>query len=858
MGENSLTRRVVVAEKSATLRYILKKQLLKSGFDIQMLDDFNSVVSLINQAPNEYGALIIGWPNYKDASAAQLLSSLKDLSFNQLPVLMLADDADKSILDWMTGRSAAAMIPWENYQEVISSLQKMMESAYLAEPVAANDVEPVIEEIPFDQDATDQVKLLFVDDSKSIRSYYQKLLMKQGYQTTVASSVEEAFELAVNGDFNLAIVDYFMPDQNGSVLCEKLRNHPNTQHMLASVITGTYLDEVIKECLQAGAIECMFKNEAEELFLARIESLSRIIRQQNSIDKERDRLAAILESVGDGVYGVDNDGHITFVNPAVLSILGYEENPEVIGELAVDTFHHVVNEDLEGDQLYRAYDTGTALRSWETVFTHQSGKAISVECTVYPLMINNCREGSVIAFRDISERKILEQKLRWQAMHDPLTELYNRRYFEDQLDRELALVKENKSTSALIYLDLDRFKYLNDTAGHEAGDQLLVEISRIIFNGLRETDLLARLGGDEFAIILHDVDSEKATTMAELFRHQLDTTNFVFNGNAYNIQASLGVSMMTAFSESAGEILADADIACHIAKRRGRNQYHLYEPASDEKAIMGSELGWSNHLKNALEFDQFELHFQPILAIDKIDFSNLPVEDCKIWNDYASRPDNELHYEALVRMRIDDNDLVWPNAFIPTAERFNIMRDVDLWVVENVFMRLRDLQQERQNIKFSINLSGHSLDNDNSLNSILELLKLYAIDPGSILFEVTETAAIASLESASQFINKIRNAGCHFSLDDFGSGFCSFSQIKRLPADFVKIDGQFVKNMARGAIDKAIVTAMNDVAHTLGRYTVAEYVESAEILRLLKVCGIDLVQGYYISPPLKNIGEGVF
>jgi len=846
MVVESVKQRILLVEESATLRYILVKALQKQGYELMALETFDAATETLKNQSSSYQAVIIGWPNYdQHKEVDQLVGVLDDKAFYEMPVLVISHDANMEVINWMSRRRFTALVPWENHQESVSAIQKLLGPEITQEhshPVSSDE---------------NPIRVLFVDDSVSIRHYYQRLLNRNGYITDVASSVEEAFELALKQHFDLAIIDYFMPDQNGYVLCQKLRDDERTSNIRSAVITGTYLDEVIKDCLQAGAVECMFKNEAEELFLSRIASMSRFIEVQKHIDAERERLAGILESVGEGVYGVDNDGNITFVNPAALGIIGKVEAASVIGEKAKDLFHYQLkNETSNYDRLYRAYGNSIELNSWETSFKHESGNPVPVECTVYPLNIRGQQEGSVVAFRDISERKMLEEKLHWQATHDHLTRLCNRRYFEDQLNSEVSRVQASSDMSALVYLDLDRFKYINDTAGHDAGDKLLVEISKLLSDKLREKDTLARLGGDEFAIILNDVDEESAINLTEIFRMTLEKCNFMYGGENYNINASFGVALMDIPMMTSGDVLANADIACHIAKRSGRNQSHLYEQSNDEKNSMGCELGWSQRLRDAMEKNKFILHYQPILDLGLVDLNSLPAEDGAIWSSYSADKDNMLHYEILLRMQGDNDDLYYPDAFIPTAERFNLMCEVDMWVMNEALNKLANVHKERKNIAFSINLSGHTLNALDSLHKIKALLKKYKVNPKSLIFEVTETCAIANFESASQFIDEMKWLGCRFSLDDFGSGFCSFSQLKGLPADFVKIDGQFVKGMARGSIDKAIVTAMNDVAHSLGRYTVAEYVESPEVLRLLKICGVDHVQGHYVSEPMSKLGYG--
>lgn len=843
MPDNAAMQRILIVEESATLRYILGKTLQKEGYELISVDSFESATKTLQTNTLQLHAIMVGWPNYEHfEESKQLLVLLDREPYSEVPVVLLSNDAELDLLNWMSTRKTTALVPWENYQEVVASLQSMLNP---------ESQEPVIEQRHVHR-GVKATKVLFVDDSKSIRIYYQRLLERNNYEVVTANSVEEAYKVALEQAIDIAIVDYFMPEQNGYVLCQKLRDDPLTADIRTAVITGTYLDSVIRDCLQAGAIECMFKNEAEELFLARISGMRRFIEVQRSIEKQRENLAAILESVGEGVYGVDNDGHITFMNPAALKVLGMDDVKPLLGMSAFEAFHFK-NQDAGRDQLKEAYYSGEQLKGWETQFRHQSGKEIPVDCTLYALSVNSKQEGSVIAFRDISERKMMEEKLRWQATHDHLTGLYNRRYFESFLEKEISSVSRTGIMSALVYLDLDRFKYVNDTAGHEVGDKLLIDLSQELNKHLRRHDVAARIGGDEFALILKNVDEGLAVSISDEIRMSLSNLRVHHEDKAYHVNASFGVAMMDIENITAGDVMANADIACHISKRMGRNQTHMYEKNSDERNAMGSELGWSTRIREALEKDMFQLHYQPIMNMDDVDLVNLPAQDGVLWQRHINESDKVNSYEVLVRMIDENGDINYPDSFIPTAERFNLMTDIDMWVLENALQEMVATGQMSKNIRLSINISGNTVDSDETLGKIKSLIEQYNISPSALTFEVTETCAIANLEQANDFINELRKIGCRFSLDDFGSGFCSFSQLKNLPTDFVKIDGQFVRSMARGATDRAIVTAMNDVAHSLGRYTVAEYVESPEIVRLLKICGVDKVQGHYISEPLLEL-----
>jgi diguanylate cyclase (GGDEF)-like protein/PAS domain S-box-containing protein len=846
MPEADLKQRILVVEESATLRYMLGKTIEKQGYELVSVDSFESAIELLHEASQHLHAILVGWPNYEHfKESKQLLTILDREPYSEIPVILLSNNAELELLNWMSTRKTTALVPWENYQEVASSLQTMLN------PQAQT---PVIEQRKSAR-GTQITRILFVDDSKSLRTYYQRLLERNNYQVFTACSVDEAYEIAHQRPIDIAIVDYFMPKQNGYVLCQKLRDDPLTSNIRTAVITGTYLDSIIRDCLQAGAIECMFKNEAEELFLARIAGMRRFIEVQRSIEKQRENLAAILESVGEGVYGVDKEGCVTFMNPAAKKLLGLQDIKPMIGLRANEAFH-ITRQGSDRDLLKDAYTSGDKLKRWETQFRQQSGKEIPVDCTLYPLSVNDKKEGSVIAFRDISERKMMEEKLRWQATHDHLTGLYNRRYFESYLEKEISNVQRSGIMSALVYLDLDRFKYVNDTAGHEIGDQLLTELSRMLGKIMRRYDVAARIGGDEFALVLKNVDAGMAIRISDDIRTSLSNLCVQHEEKVYSINASFGVAMLDQENLTAGDVMANADIACHISKRLGRNQTHLYERSNDERNVMGSELGWSGRIKEALEKNKFLLHFQPIMRMQDIDLEDLPAQDGALWQKHLQDTDNVLSYEVLVRMSGDNGEIHYPDSFIPTAERFNLMIEIDMWVLENSLKAMVDTGMPSKKLHLSVNVSGNTVDSDESLDKIKDLIQQYDINPQSLTFEITETSAIANLEQANDFINELRKIGCRFSLDDFGSGFCSFSQLKNMPTDYVKIDGQFVSSMARGATDRAIVTAMNDVAHSLGRYTVAEYVESPEIVRLLKICGVDKVQGNYISVPLTKLPSG--
>lgn len=836
-------RKVLFIEKSPTLRHAMKRLLSRHGYEADIEHDFDHGMQQLLKVEQglHYDGILIGWPSQTQTSTDELLATLSESPFNQIPLLVLAHEADSAKLGWVSGRARTAFLMWDSYEDTVKTLPALL-SQHTSEPCC-------------DPLGNTPIRVLLVDDSPTARVKFRKLLQQGGYHTTTASCASEAMEMALQDNFDIAIIDYFMPDENGDALCRKLRANPHTAGIIPAVLTSTYLDKVIQSSLAAGAVECMFKNEADDLFCTRVAAMSRSIRITKRIEEDRTRLEGILSSVGDGVYGVDNDGLITFVNPAAQQILGYSSAAKMIGFHPDTLFHkyEVLNSfasTLDKHYLDQAIQEGMELHGVETIFTRTDGTPLQVELTVFPLRIDSKQEGAVVAFRDVSVRKLLEEELKWQANHDPLTRLLNRKYLEDCLDNEVQRLKRSDEVSALLYLDLDRFKYINDTIGHNAGDQLLIEVSHLLQSRLRQSDVLGRLGGDEFGILLRNVDSDTVQQVAEKFRSILADYEFNREGRVYKVHASIGVAMIDNQTGSPGEVLANADIACHIAKGKGRNACHVYTQEHDNKLAMDMELGWSARLHQALANDNFQLYFQPIVDLHELDLDNLPA-DGKNLCDQISHMDSVVcnTYEVLLRLHNSHGEPISPHAFLPTAERFNMMRDIDQWVINAAMQRMAELGSDNEHITFTINLSGQSLDPEILVPLFQQGIERYRLDPRRFLFEITESCAINDTRAACSLIDGLSELGCRFALDDFGSGYCSFSHLKRLPVDYIKIDGMFVKDMLTDPMDMAIVRSITNIAHTLGKQTVAEFVESAEVLKLLKECGVDYVQGYYIARP---------
>ena len=435
------------------------------------------------------------------------------------------------------------------------------------------------------------------------------------------------------------------------------------------------------------------------------------------------------------------------------------------------------------------------------------------------------------AVEDITEARALSQQLRFQAAHDALTGLVNRREFENRLERALKSAEGGRSEYAVCYLDLDQFKIINDSCGHVAGDELLRRLGRVLAQQVRSQDTLARLGGDEFGVLLEDCSMHVAERVANALRRTIEDFRFAWQKQVFGIGVSIGVVPIQGLGQTVSSILSAADAACYAAKDRGRNRIHIYHEGDVELARRHGEMRWVTRIQTALEENRFELARQPIVPLSA-----------------SAREDT--HYELLLRMRDEDGNIVLPDAFLPAAERYNLSVKLDRWVVREAFRLLTRNPGHLENLFLcSINLSGVSLADEDFLIFVTTELASTGLPPSKVCFEITETAAIANLAGAMRFIEVLRRIGCRFALDDFGSGLSSFAYLKSLPVDFLKIDGVFVKDIVEDPIDRELVRAINEIGHVMGKRTIAEFVESKEILAALGEIGVDYAQGFELGKP---------
>lgn len=434
--------------------------------------------------------------------------------------------------------------------------------------------------------------------------------------------------------------------------------------------------------------------------------------------------------------------------------------------------------------------------------------------------------------RQHESRKVhqqMEESYRFLRYHDNLTNLVNRQEFENRINQTLEQARQDRETHVLMFLDLDQFKVVNETCGHTAGDELLVKITKTLKTFMRERDTLARLGGDEFGILLNGCNKPAALSLAQQIKEGIRESRFVWQGKTFEITVSIGVVEINEHVSDSHELLSCADIACYAAKDRGRDTVVWFSPDDEEYNKRKSDMQWAPRIREAIAQNRFVLFHQPMAPLGR---------------------HQGLHTEFLLRLRGDDQGLIPPGVFMPAAERYNLMPLIDRWVVRQVFDYLhRTGRGGAHEGTYFINLSGTTLSDRSFFDDVRQLQARLGIRPERICFEITETAAIDNLYDTVEFINEIRQIGFKFALDDFGVGLSSFTYLKTLPADYLKIDGSFVLNMLQNTIDRGIVESCNTIAHAAGLTTIAEFVENDAITVALKQIGVDFAQGYGIAKP---------
>lgn len=814
---------ILLVERSTTLSHLLRRTLAAAALPVRAeignyleAHDHLRRIGRPNSKDPPYALAIIGAPARATREYQALLEFARHAP-DAPATLLMAHEETAEIRTWAATTMRGRFLLWSQFSRIPACVAELAP-------------EEVVTDSPAIETGT-RVRILFVDDSRSVCQAYSDLLGRNGYAVDVADSIGEAEQKVAENAYDIVIVDYFLPDGSGDELCRRLGEREDPP--ILAVITGSYREDIIRRCLQAGASECMFKNEARELFLARVRTLARTIEMRKSAEAEREQLDGILGSVGDGVFGVDGDGRITFVNPTGLRLLGYGDDSDLIGLLAQAAIHP--QESPRSSPLSRAYSEGVAVHHIENMFRRRDGSGVPVEYTVLPLAGSG--QGAVVIFRDIAERRTAE-RLRWELSHDPLTGLPNARHLRQRLIAELARLRDRGGYSALIHIELDR----DDRHEPPRGDELLRTVAHALAHRLREGDVLARGEGDSFLLLLSTVQVDNIDVLADSFRQLLAEREYAVGEVQHKVHARIGAELLSPRTVTADEALAHARAAADSGRERAVEAQQAAPNTSVEAPSPAPVSAPSERLRLALEQARFVILVQPLVAIEGLPRASAVGENVG-WQ--LDKSELEPLFAVQLRMVGKDGQLIQPRAFIPLAERVGMVQRIDLWVVNGLLMHLANERARHAPVGLIARLSPATIADPDSLAAIEKSIVSTGVPAERLIFEISDSPELANLPAALHFITRLRAIGCRFVLNgvDTEAGLLPFLHSLRRPGDFLRIDRNVVGRMTTAAADRDLVVSIATLARSMQMQSIAGEVEDDATLQALQEAAVDYVQG---------------
>ena len=817
---------ILLVERSTTLSHLLRRTLDAASLPVRAeignyleAHDHLRRIGRPNSKELPYALTIIGAPARPTREYQALLEYTRHAP-DAPATLLMAHEETAEIRAWAAATLRGRFLLWSQFGRIPACVGELAPDEVEGETATGQVAE--------------RVRILFVDDSRSVCQAYSDLLGRNGYAVDVAASIGEAEQRVAENRYDIVIVDYFLPDGSGDELCRRLSESADPP--ILAVITGSYREDIIRRCLQAGASECMFKNEARELFLARVRTLARNIEMQKSAEVGREQLDGILGSVGDGVLGVDGDGRISFVNPTGLRMLGYADDSDLIGLLAQAAIHP--QESPRNSPLARAYAEDVPLHNIESMFRRRDGSGVPVEYTVLPLAAHGRGQGAVVVFRDIAERRTAE-RLRWELSHDPLTGLPNARHLRQRLIAELGRLRDRGGYSALIHIEIDR----DDERTPPRGDELLRTVAHALAHRLREGDVLARGEGDSFLLLLSAVQVDNIEVLADSFRQLLAEREYTLADVTHKVHARIGAELLTPRTVTADEALTRARAAAGSGAEAAPAASADGETNGAEQAASAPVIGPSERLRVALEQARFVILVQPLVAMDGLPAGADAIPENIGWQ--LEKNGLEPLFAVQLRMVGKDGQLIQPRAFIPLAERVGMVQRIDMWVVNGLLMQLADKRARHAPIGLIARLSPATVADPDSLAAIEKAIVANGVPAERLIFEINDSPELANLPSAMHFITRLRAIGCRFVLNgvDAEAGLLPFLHTQRRAGDFVRIDRSVVARAADQGSDRELVISIARLARSLDMRVIAGEVDSDELLRALHGTGVDYVQG---------------
>ena len=647
------------------------------------------------------------------------------------------------------------------------------------------------------------------------------------YRLEVVSSLADGLVRLKSGRLDAILLDLDLPDSRGAT--SFLRIQPKATNIPIVALVGDHDEDIGQDVLKRGALDFLRKDQMSGHL---IDKVLRYATERThtllALKASEQRYRELFQNVTAGVFQTTPEGKFMAANPALVRMLGYDSEDELLG---LDVTRDIYMDPEHRDNWARTMAEGGEVRNAELLLKRKDGTKIVV--------LENSRavrdaEGRVLFYEgtltDITAAHELSQQLSYDASHDPLTGLVNRREFELRLQRALEMSQATGATHAVCFLDLDRFKVINDTAGHVAGDELLRQLGQMLQLKIRANDVVARLGGDEFGLLLHSCGPNDAIQVANTLLKEVDKYQLVWGATTFTVGVSIGLVIINNSFKRIAQVMNAADTACYAAKDAGRGRLYVYQEDAALAERRHGEMEWVARAKRALTENRLYLDVQKILPLT---------------------PGNDTpHFELLVRMRDESGRSVPPGAFLPAVERYNLSVRYDRWVFNAAIQWIRKHPDAvPPGSRLFINLSRDSVVDPETAPYLQQAFAQAGVDPRRFGFEVAEGIAIGNLSRVNLLISELRRQGCTFSLDDFGSGVSSFAYLKALSADYLKIDGMFVGNISQDRVDYAMVRSIKDIGHVMGKKVIAESVETHAVLSKLREIGIDYAQGFAVGHP---------
>ncbi len=812
-------RPILVVNDHPDIRELIVRLLRKGGYqNVLEASDGRAAVNLLRTNRVDLVITDVHMPNLDGWRLARMVRSGLFPAANDTPIIVVSATFSERIAE--------------------STAKEFGVNRFLSIPLANDDLMGTVQSLLKDSDPPQKKPTLLIIEDDPDTALLAMRMLRHRFHAEVVTDGLTGLKAWREGRHDLVLLDVMLPKMAGPDVLKKIMEENPQQAVVAMTADGSvercealmlggatdfvakpfHANQMRQICEMAVRREdCLVSNQQ---FSERTRTLQTVQAHYHDIADAHQRLLDNLSSV---VFELDPKGRLRFLNRAWERLSHYKVR-ESVDRFLYDFLHPTDRSQYRS--LIRALTLGRKQHHEQEVrLLSRRGETLWVEIS---LAIKQHPELGITAIyghlTDITERKVAMQKIEHMAIHDTLTGLYNRRYFEISLEHMVASSARSAGPHALLYIDLDHFQMVNDTLGHRDGDMVLKEISELLATRTRDSDLLCRIGGDEFALLLTHTGLQQALALAHIIIEVLN--NYRYSRYAYqlSIGCSIGISLIDGSLKSGAEHLVQADKAAFTAKSRGRNLVHIYDPADKASEELRLNIDWANRVRQAINEERLELYVQPI-------------------QDLLSGKTN--HYEALLRLHMhDQTEVVTPAVFIPAVEKAGQIHILDRWVIRQAINLLSHNTWLNQ---LAVNLSGRAFEDPGLLDYVKEELETHQVIPQRVIFEITETASVANINETQRMINQMRSLGCHFALDDFGTGFCSFHYLRHLPTDYLKLDGSYIKNIIDNELDLAMVRSMNEIAHILGKKTIAECVENEEVLICLRELGVDYVQGHQIG-----------